>query len=567
MNSITLSEERNEETCYGYCDDYQPHAVKRMFDYKNGMLYDMRWDEAGNLGQVSIANRDAMFEAGRFLFWTEDNRMHAAVDDKYYSYYSYDHAGERRLKLTGTNDLLDVNADFMHTVSVLNNPTLYPSAYMVLTNKGYTKHYYAGTERVAARLGGGGLDALHHVIGSDEELQAKADTLFTQSQDQVNSRVLKENDLDCIMGNKFAKEVFGQRIDGAPCQMKADVEFDHGQFKDMVNSMLVDLNNGQEQDVYFYHSDHLGSASWITDANGEAVQHLQYLPYGEPYINQRTTGYNERFTFTGKERDEETGYGYFGARYMDHELMTMWLSVDPLADKYPSISPYAYCAWNPIKLVDPDGREITLWIEDGSGNTYEYKPNMTPTGDAAAQQQIQTLNEMYSSSLGQEMLDALIGSTNDYYITNESTGVPGTSATVQYGNGSRSQMGGANDMLNMSHELFHAFQYENGEGGATYKNEVEALIYSNALTLQTKGTALKQLASLNPGTSDGNNFENAMNGLLWGKTFSQTDFSTAVDLFQSQSIMNSSGIYNAKYYNKGDPSNGSLLQRFYPLMR
>ena len=62
--------------------------------------------------------------------------------------------------------------------------------------------------------------------------------------------------------------------------------------------------------------------------------------------------------FTGKERDEETGYGYFGARYMDHELMTMWLSVDPLADKYPSISPYAYCAWNPVKLIDPDGKEF-----------------------------------------------------------------------------------------------------------------------------------------------------------------------------------------------------------------
>ncbi len=62
--------------------------------------------------------------------------------------------------------------------------------------------------------------------------------------------------------------------------------------------------------------------------------------------------------FTGKERDEETGYGYFGARYMDHELMTSWLSVDPMADKYPSLSPYNYCAWNPIKLVDPDGREL-----------------------------------------------------------------------------------------------------------------------------------------------------------------------------------------------------------------
>ena len=75
------------------------------------------------------------------------------------------------------------------------------------------------------------------------------------------------------------------------------------------------------------------------------------------------------FVFTGKEKDEETGYGYLphqarqahhGARYMDHELMTMWLSVDPLADKYPSISPYAYCAWNPVKLVDPDGREIYI---------------------------------------------------------------------------------------------------------------------------------------------------------------------------------------------------------------
>ena len=68
-------------------------------------------------------------------------------------------------------------------------------------------------------------------------------------------------------------------------------------------------------------------------------------------------GIQDHSTFTGKERDEETGYGYFGARYMDHELMTMWLSVDPMSDKYPGISPYAYCAWNPVKLIDSDGRE------------------------------------------------------------------------------------------------------------------------------------------------------------------------------------------------------------------
>ena len=76
-----------------------------------------------------------------------------------------------------------------------------------------------------------------------------------------------------------------------------------------------------------------------------------------------------RFSFTGKERDEETGYGYFGARYMDHELMTSWLSVDPMADKYPDISPYAYCMWNPVKLVDPDGR----WVWNSAGDLKAQK--------------------------------------------------------------------------------------------------------------------------------------------------------------------------------------------------
>lgn len=81
------------------------------------------------------------------------------------------------------------------------------------------------------------------------------------------------------------------------------------------------------------------------------------------YPAQKTSPWNHtnpaRYpsSFTGKERDEETGYGYFGARYMDHELMTMWLSVDPMADKYPNISPYNYCMWNPIQVVDPNGMD------------------------------------------------------------------------------------------------------------------------------------------------------------------------------------------------------------------
>ena len=63
---------------------------------------------------------------------------------------------------------------------------------------------------------------------------------------------------------------------------------------------------------HFYHVDHLGSASWITNGNGTPVQHLQYMPYGEPFVNERTSSYEERFTFTRKERDSETGFSYFG---------------------------------------------------------------------------------------------------------------------------------------------------------------------------------------------------------------------------------------------------------------
>ena len=103
-----------------------------------------------------------------------------------------------------------------------------------------------------------------------------------------------------------------------------------------------------------YHSDHLGSANWITDAYGEAIQYIHYAPYGELIANQQVAWYDERYKFTGKERDWESGYDFFGARFL-WGAIGHWLSVDPLADKYPNISPYAYAAWNPIKYVDPDG--------------------------------------------------------------------------------------------------------------------------------------------------------------------------------------------------------------------
>ncbi|KAF5029961.1 hypothetical protein DSECCO2_643110 [anaerobic digester metagenome] len=104
---------------------------------------------------------------------------------------------------------------------------------------------------------------------------------------------------------------------------------------------------------------HLGSSSFITDATGYATQHLQYLPFGETFVDQQTGAYDTRYTFSTKEKDDETQYSYFGARYYDSDL-SVWLSVDPLAKEYPGLSPYMYVAGNPIKLVDPDGERIFL---------------------------------------------------------------------------------------------------------------------------------------------------------------------------------------------------------------
>ena len=73
------------------------------------------------------------------------------------------------------------------------------------------------------------------------------------------------------------------------------------------------------------------------------------------------------FTFSAKERDSETGLSYFGSRYYSSDL-SIWSSVDPMAAKYPSLSPYVYCANNPVKLVDPNGDSII----NGLKYAYDY---------------------------------------------------------------------------------------------------------------------------------------------------------------------------------------------------
>ena len=115
------------------------------------------------------------------------------------------------------------------------------------------------------------------------------------------------------------------------------------------------------------HPDYLGNTGFITDITGRPYQHFFYSPFGEELVSQHAGNgnYDSPYRFNAKEVDPETGYYYYGARYYNSNL-SMWISVDPLADKYPSLTPYAFVANNPVMLYDPDGRDIFTIDSDGN---------------------------------------------------------------------------------------------------------------------------------------------------------------------------------------------------------
>ncbi|WP_303850174.1 RHS repeat domain-containing protein, partial [Apibacter mensalis] len=98
--------------------------------------------------------------------------------------------------------------------------------------------------------------------------------------------------------------------------------------------------------------DHLGSSRYITNLDGEIVQHVEYVPFGEVFIEERNNSWNTPYLFNGKELDEETGLYYYGARYYNPRE-SVWLSVDPMFEK--TMTPYQYTYQNPVKFIDPTG--------------------------------------------------------------------------------------------------------------------------------------------------------------------------------------------------------------------
>lgn len=337
------------------------------------------YDANGNLVYVNTGRikQDGTLDstaAERKLRWDEENRLTASDDNGFVTNYWYDADGERTVKTSGEGEQLYVNSEFAGGRTNTAKFSLYVSPYLVANQGGrYTKHIYIGSQRIVSKIG----DFASY--GSDprriQYAGSETDGLSVNYKQKYSAQqqVIKDNyaifevpyngtdNNDYVDGQGFCCD------DGSPEAAQARA--------------LALENNFQDPDAYeklqfYYHPDHLGSSSYITNLDGEVVQHIEYVPFGEVFIEERNSIWNTPYLFNAKEFDEETGLYYYGARYYDPRL-SLWISVDPISNydplnsenyldgehnggiyNYANLNSYIYCYQNPIKLVDPNGKQV-----------------------------------------------------------------------------------------------------------------------------------------------------------------------------------------------------------------
>ena len=357
-----------------YRTEENPDSVTKV---DNSHIY--TYDANGNLVYVNTGRikQDGTLDstaAERKLRWDEENRLTASDDNGFVTNYWYDADGERTVKTSDEGEQLYVNSEFAGGRTNTAKFSLYVSPYLVANQGGrYTKHIYIGSQRIVSKIG----DFASY--GSDprriQYAGSETDGLSVNYKQKYSAQqqVIKDNyaifevpyngtdNNDYVDGQGFCCD------DGSPEAAQARA--------------LALENNFQDPDAYeklqfYYHPDHLGSSSYITNLDGEVVQHIEYVPFGEVFIEERNSIWNTPYLFNAKEFDEETGLYYYGARYYDPRL-SLWISVDPISNydplnsenyldgehnggiyNYANLNSYIYCYQNPIKLVDPNGKQV-----------------------------------------------------------------------------------------------------------------------------------------------------------------------------------------------------------------
>jgi RHS repeat-associated protein len=302
--------------------------------------------------------------------------------------------------------------------AVFSSYTIYASPLFTLRPDGlFVKHYFAGAQRAASRLSGTvyqppGVTGLSPSATGTTGVTGV--TGLSPSCPDLQARQIA--DLERHIGRKVSHRA---------------------------HRPLPDTLRRTGGSLFFFHPDHLGSGTLITDANGDAYQFFVNLPFGETLAEQRATGaYSNVYKFTGKELDAETGLYYHGARYYDPER-SIWLSVDPLADHPNQVdkSPYAYAWNNPVRLTDPTG----MAPEGGEGDIYnlngvhigndgidDKQVYLKYTYDDTQMSQMDALMET-SSSNGWGMMPNYLttNATKETGLTNDKLNMNSTLATIR----------------------------------------------------------------------------------------------------------------------------------------
>ena len=180
-------------------------------------------------------------------------------------------------------------------------------------------------------------------------------------------------------GEKVSKEVSNGRIISDYKYYFGNLIYDNAMSPTrlLVDGGYVDLssqNNSFNAEYRFYVQDHLGNNRLVTDSLGTVLQVNHYDPYGQLLTAISSTSPVSQYKYGGKEWNGTTLTYDFGARNYLPSL-PRWSTMDPMAENYYSISPYSYCAGNPVNLVDPDGKDI--WEIDNEGRIVSKETDTT----------------------------------------------------------------------------------------------------------------------------------------------------------------------------------------------
>lgn len=358
--------------------NYRTEETPEGQQVENGHIY--QYDKNGNLIYVNTnrvmtdGHRDNSV-GERKLIWDEENRLLAVDDNGFVSNYWYDADGERTVKTSGESDQVYVNGVFSGGSTNTAKFSLYVSPYLVANQGGrYTKHIYAGSQRIVSKVG----DFASY--GSDprriEYAGANTDGLSVdyKSKYAAQQQVIKDNykffDVP-YNGTDNDNYADGEGFCCNDGSIEAAVAQARKAQSRAVARSFKDPDN-YENLQFFYHPDHLGSSSFITNLEGEVVQHIEYVPFGEVFIEERNNVWNTPYLFNAKEFDEETGLYYYGGRYYDSKI-SIWISTDPSQEKYADISSYCYTFNNPIRFIDPDGFDPTPYPKEKLGDPDYYR--------------------------------------------------------------------------------------------------------------------------------------------------------------------------------------------------